>query len=66
MPMVANIPEPGRADWRLMDCPVCGRECWQSDAHRQALAAEPGLQAACTMCALRAGMRRGKEDANDE
>lgn len=54
MPMKKNIPV-GREDWKLVTCPVCGEECWETDLHRQARAEEPGLRAACTMCALFAG-----------
>lgn len=56
MPLKANIPNPQRDDWKLTTCPVCGSECWQTDLAREALAAEPELTAACTACALRAGL----------
>lgn len=55
MPLRENIPEPGRDDWKLTACPVCGAECWETEIARQALAAEPELRAACTACALRGG-----------
>lgn len=55
MPLRENIPEPGRDDWKLTTCPVCGAECWETEIARQALAAEPELRAACTACALRGG-----------
>ena len=25
MPLQSNIPNPNRADWKLMTCPKCGR-----------------------------------------
>ena len=53
MPLRANVPEPARADWTLVSCPVCGTECWESDLARSARAAEPGLKATCTTCALK-------------
>lgn len=60
----ANIPEPHGDDWKLTTCPDCGAECWETDLARQALAADPTLRAACTLCALKAGTTTaaGKED----
>ena len=58
MPMKKNIPV-GHADWKLVACPVCGEECWESDLHRITKATEPNLKAACTMCALRSGLLKG-------
>lgn len=55
MPLRDNIPDPGRDDWKLTTCPVCGAECWETEIARQALAVEPELRAACTACALRGG-----------
>jgi len=49
MPLKRNIPD-GRKDWRLTTCPVCGEECWSSDAHELALKLDSGLKVACTMC----------------
>jgi len=60
MPLRSNIPDPQRGDWKLTTCPICGSECWESDLHRETLKAEPDLRAACTMCALKAGLS-GKE-----
>lgn len=60
MPLKTNIPEPNadgkHADWKLVNCPACGAECWESDLTRMVKAA--GTDALCTECALRAGMRR--------
>lgn len=56
MPLKANIPNPQRDDWKPAICPVCGAECWQTDLARETLAAEPDLRAACTACALKAGL----------
>ena len=46
MPLRDNIPDPGRDDWKLTTCPVCGAECWETEIARQALAAESELRAA--------------------
>lgn len=62
MLLKANIPDPQHDDWKLTTCPICGAECWETDLARQAMAAEPELRAACTTCALKAGMG-GKEAA---
>ena len=43
MPTRAHIPDPQRDDWKPATCPICGAECWETEIHRQALAAEPGL-----------------------
>lgn len=59
MPLKANIPDPQRDDWTPATCPICGAECWQTDLARAAMAAEPDLRAACTACALKAGLSRG-------
>lgn len=61
MPLKANIPNPKRDDWRLVACPVCGAECWETDLARQAMAAEPELRAACTACAMKAGITAGSK-----
>ena len=45
MPTRAHIPDPQRDDWKPATCPICGAECWETEIHRQALAAEPGLRA---------------------
>ena len=61
MPLKANIPDPQRDDWKLTTCPICGAECWETDLARWAMAAEPELRAACTTCALKAGLITQKE-----
>lgn len=59
MPLKKNIPDASKmSDWKLVDCPVCGEECWESDRLRQVVKQE-GCAAACTACALRAGIARG-------
>lgn len=55
----AKIPDPQRDDWKLVTCPICGAECWETDLARQAMTAEPELRAACTTCALKAGVTAG-------
>lgn len=56
MPLKRNIPDASRyPEWKLVKCPVCGAECWESDLMRQVLT-EEGCTAACVECALRAGI----------
>lgn len=57
MPMKKNVPEGGPA-WRLVTCPVCGRECWETPEKVVAMQLEPKLLAACTECALAAVLTR--------
>lgn len=59
MPLVCNIPDAGQRHrgWKMTVCPVCGTDCWETDIHRRALKREPGLKAACTICALKAGTK---------
>ena len=64
MPLKDNIPEPKDPSWKLTACPICGAECWENDLARQAMAAEPDLRAACTACALKAGL--SKEEQHNE
>jgi len=67
MPLKRNIPEPNangkHEDWKLVNCPACGEECWESDVARRLVKAR-GVDALCTKCALRASLRRG--DAPEE
>lgn len=64
MPTRAHIPDPQRGDWKPATCPICGAECWETEIHRQALAAEPGLRAVCTDCGLRGADSIGLVDAS--
>lgn len=54
LPLVKNVPTPRAKDWKKTRCRICGEECWESDLARQAIAMGSG--AACTLCALAAGM----------
>lgn len=60
MPLLKNIPYPKKDDWKLVDCPICGNGCWETDAHRELLIDNPCLKAACTECALKAGSGRAQ------
>ena len=64
MPMQKNIPEPSRSDWKLVECPKCGSSCWESDGHRELLKENPELKAACTECAVKAGIKGMGRDVN--
>jgi len=62
--MQKNIPNPKSSERKLVECPNCGIGCWESDKHRKLLKENPKLKAACTECALRAGIKgKGVEDA---
>jgi hypothetical protein len=58
MPLKSNIPEPNQdgkhQDWKLVNCPECGNECWESDKSREVQ--KTGVVALCTHCALKKGM----------
>ena len=66
MPTRAHIPDPQRDDWKPATCPICGAECWETEIHRQALAAEPGLRAVCTDCGLRGADSIGLVDTSSK
>lgn len=53
MPLAVNVWNMPNA--HLVNCPRCGDLCWRRDAQS---AEATGLIAACTRCALRAGMPR--------
>lgn len=53
-PLKANVPDyPGAT---ITTCSVCGCECWKTPQEPDEL--PDGVTAACTACALRAGMNR--------
>lgn len=41
-------------------------QCWETEIHRQALAAEPGLRAVCTDCGLRGAAGVGLVDTSSK
>lgn len=58
LPLRSNIPDASKpTDWRLVTCPSCGRECWESELSRQVKAT--GAAGVCTECALRAANTPG-------
>ena len=60
MPLKSNIPDASqRSDWKLVNCPLCGAKCWESDLLREVVKLE-GCPAACTACALRAGILKSR------
>lgn len=65
LPLRENVPEPKDESWKLTTCPVCGADCWESEAARKAMEAEPELRAACTACALKAGTASAAEKEGD-
>ena len=66
LPLADNIylmktPEQVRKDhpdWRLIQCPKCGRECYETGLARQA--AKYGIKGLYTTCALNAGSEDGR------
>jgi hypothetical protein len=52
-PLVENIPAP-REGWQRTPCPKCGRDCWKTEFEPDELPEH--VSAACTSCALRAGI----------
>lgn len=44
--------EPKGEDWKLVTCPVCGADCWESEEHRKIMAKAPGLSVACSACVM--------------
>lgn len=53
LPLKKNVPE-GNEDWKLVECPSCGRECWESDLARE-VKSHGNMVGLCTECALRQG-----------
>lgn len=45
-------------DWRLIQCPRCGRDCYETGLARQA--ANYGIKGLCTTCALTDGSEDGR------
>lgn len=65
LPLASNLPpeeevKKTHPDWKLVKCPSCGADCWESDLARQVKA--QGVGGLCTLCALRKGTG-GKENA---
>ncbi|WP_243128346.1 hypothetical protein [Clostridium chromiireducens] len=56
LPLKSNIPDPEHKDWKLVYCPSCGKECWESELARKILK-NPNMKSACTMCSLRKGIK---------
>jgi len=57
LPLVQNIPEPRNYNWKKMQCPNCGAECWMTPAAKVAIKRSNGkLKGVCTECALKNGI----------
>jgi len=55
MPLKSNVPDLShKPGWEIVACSACGAECWESDLIRKVKS--KGCTAACTECALRAGI----------
>lgn len=60
MPIAANLPDAAgvqerHPDWKLVQCPVCGADCWESEVVRQMGKEE--VRGVCTLCALKKGAK---------
>ena len=64
LPCKEDGTEPKDASWKLVTCPVCGADCWESDGHREIMAKSPGLNVACSACVMTGedGADNGGED----
>lgn len=49
MPLATNVDMSEKAE--LVECPVCGRDCWKSDEAKK-LEKKDGYNAMCTTCAI--------------
>lgn len=58
MPLQKNIPCPKNTDWKLVECPNCGKGCWETENYRELIKDNPELKALCTECALKEGIKR--------
>lgn len=46
-------------DWKLVSCPICGRDCYESGEAR--LMRKIGMSGACTFCDLKQGLHSREE-----
>lgn len=57
LPLKKNVPE-GREDWQLVECEVCGAECWRNvELLNQVKAINPNVKEMCTLCAIKQRMK---------
>lgn len=54
-PMAKNVPDPPD-DWTETECPRCGAKCYKMPQEPDVL--PPGVTAACSLCAIKAGINR--------
>ncbi len=54
MPLRQNVPE-GRKGWKLVNCPECGRECWERPLPEE-FTKDMFSGVLCTMCAMKRGV----------
>jgi len=50
MPLNRSPFDPVPPGWKMVSCPECGRDCFESDLCR--LLKQDGIKALCTECAL--------------
>lgn len=52
MPCIDNVPVPGSKTWTKTICPVCEKECWETDTYKWAKQVGIIKRSACTECAI--------------
>lgn len=59
LPLKRNIPE-GHKDWKMVKCPICNSECWESDLARQVIG-HGNMIGVCTECAIKTVVNNGQK-----
>lgn len=52
LPIVDHIPKPRSDAWTKTNCPVCGKECWETDTYKWAKDLGIIESGACTDCVI--------------
>lgn len=61
MPLKLNVPDMTPSGAKLVECPLCGKSCWARPQIADAAKMFTGRAiAACTDCAVRAGLNKGE------
>lgn len=59
LPLAKNLPPEAEVrerhpDWKLVKCPICGADCWESELARQVK--KERVSGVCTLCAIKKGI----------